>query len=67
MHLAVAQRRVRPWRRVYFSRTNFFMIPFLNIPYFPWPIPTFGLMVATALLVSGYVLQADLNRRAAAR
>ncbi|MGA2420716.1 MAG: prolipoprotein diacylglyceryl transferase [Candidatus Acidiferrum sp.] len=38
------------------------MIPFLHIG--PLTIPTFGLMVATALLVSGYILQADLNRRA---
>jgi phosphatidylglycerol---prolipoprotein diacylglyceryl transferase len=38
------------------------MIPFLHIG--PLTVPTFGLMVATALLVSGYILQADLNRRA---
>jgi prolipoprotein diacylglyceryl transferase len=38
------------------------MIPFLHIG--PLTIPTFGLMVATALLVAGYILQADLNRRA---
>lgn len=38
------------------------MIPFLHIG--PLTVPTFGLMVATALLVSGYLLQADLNRRA---
>jgi phosphatidylglycerol---prolipoprotein diacylglyceryl transferase len=38
------------------------MIPFLHIG--PLTIPTFGLMVATALLVSGYILQADINRRA---
>ncbi len=37
------------------------MIPFLHLG--PVTIPTFGLMVATALLVSAYVLQADLNRR----
>ena len=37
------------------------MIPFLHIG--PLTIPTFGLMVATALLVSGYMLQADINRR----
>src|SRR5258705_12794581 len=37
-----------------------FMIPFLHIG--PITIPTFGLMVATALLVSAYVLQADFNR-----
>src|SRR5215470_17640851 len=37
------------------------MIPFLHIG--PLSIPTFGLMVATALLVSAYVLQAELNRR----
>lgn len=39
------------------------MVPFLHIG--PLTIPTFGLMVATALLVSAYVLQADLNRRRA--
>src|ERR1700694_5707428 len=38
-----------------------FMIPFLHLG--PITIPTFGLMVATALLVSAYVLQADFNRR----
>ena len=37
------------------------MIPFLHVG--PLSIPTFGLMVATALLVSAYVLQADFNRR----
>jgi phosphatidylglycerol---prolipoprotein diacylglyceryl transferase len=37
------------------------MIPFLHIG--PIAIPTFGLMMATALLVSAYVLQADFNRR----
>jgi prolipoprotein diacylglyceryl transferase len=37
------------------------MIPFLHLG--PLTIPTFGLMVATALLVSAYVLQADFNRR----
>jgi phosphatidylglycerol---prolipoprotein diacylglyceryl transferase len=37
------------------------MIPFLHLG--PIPIPTFGLMMATALLVSAYVLQADFNRR----
>jgi prolipoprotein diacylglyceryl transferase len=39
------------------------MIPFLHLG--PIAIPTFGLMVATALLVSAYVLQADFNRRRA--
>ncbi|HKV26424.1 MAG TPA: prolipoprotein diacylglyceryl transferase family protein [Candidatus Acidoferrum sp.] len=37
------------------------MIPFLH--FGPLMIPTFGLMVAIALLVSAYVLQADFNRR----
>ena len=37
------------------------MVPFLHLG--PLSIPTFGLMVATALLVSAYVLQAELNRR----
>lgn len=37
------------------------MIPFLHVGSLS--IPTFGLMVATALLVSAYVLQADFNRR----
>jgi phosphatidylglycerol---prolipoprotein diacylglyceryl transferase len=39
------------------------MIPFLHLG--PLTVPTFGLMVATALLVSAYLLQADLNRRRA--
>jgi phosphatidylglycerol:prolipoprotein diacylglycerol transferase len=37
------------------------MIPFLHLG--PLPIPTFGIMVATGLLVAAYVLQADFNRR----
>src|SRR5438270_3067088 len=37
------------------------MIPFLHLG--PITIPTFGLMVAMALLVSAYVLQADFDRR----
>jgi phosphatidylglycerol---prolipoprotein diacylglyceryl transferase len=37
------------------------MIPFLHLG--PLSVPTFGLMVATGLLVAAYVLQADLNRR----
>ncbi len=37
------------------------MIPFLHLG--PLTIPTFGLMVATGLLVAAYVLQADFNRR----
>ena len=37
------------------------MIPFLHVG--PLAVPTFGLMVALALLVSSYVLQADFNRR----
>jgi phosphatidylglycerol:prolipoprotein diacylglycerol transferase len=37
------------------------MIPFLHLG--PLTIPTFGLMVATALLISAYVLQADIDRR----
>ena len=37
------------------------MIPFLH--FWGLTIPTFGLMVATALLVSAYVLQAEFNRR----
>ncbi len=36
------------------------MIPFLHIG--PLAIPTFGLMVATGLLVAAYVLQADFDR-----
>jgi prolipoprotein diacylglyceryl transferase len=39
------------------------MIPFLHLG--PLTIPTFGLMVATALLISAYVLQADFDRRRA--
>jgi len=37
------------------------MIPFLHLG--PLTIPTFGLMVATGLLVSAYVLQTDFDRR----
>jgi prolipoprotein diacylglyceryl transferase len=37
------------------------MMPFIHIGSLA--IPTFGLMVALALLVSAYVLQADFNRR----
>src|SRR5258708_29401017 len=37
------------------------MIPFLHLG--PLTVPTFGLMVALALLVSAYVLQADFDRR----
>jgi phosphatidylglycerol:prolipoprotein diacylglycerol transferase len=37
------------------------MIPFLHLG--PLTIPTFGLLVATALFVSAYVLQADFDRR----
>src|SRR5260370_18236905 len=39
------------------------MIPFLHLG--PITIPTFGLMVASALLVSAYVLQWDFDRRRA--
>src|SRR2546429_5481699 len=39
------------------------MIPFLHLG--PLMIPTFGLMVATGLLVAAYVLQADYDRRRA--
>jgi len=37
------------------------MIPYLHIG--PLSLPTFGLMVATGLLVAAYVLQADFRRR----
>jgi len=37
------------------------MIPYLHIG--PLPLPTFGLMVATGLLVAAYVLQSDFRRR----
>jgi phosphatidylglycerol:prolipoprotein diacylglycerol transferase len=39
------------------------MIPFLHLG--PLTIPTFGLMVATGLLLAAYVLQADFDRRRA--
>src|SRR6202795_5382901 len=39
------------------------MIPFLHLG--PLAILTFGLMVATGLLVAAYVLQADFDRRRA--
>src|SRR5467141_1137120 len=50
---------------VYFSRRNHSpsMIPFLHLG--PLSIPTYGLMVATGLLVAAYLLQADINRRRA--
>lgn len=38
------------------------MIPYLHLG--PLTIPTFGLMVAVALISSAYILQADFNRRA---
>jgi phosphatidylglycerol:prolipoprotein diacylglycerol transferase len=41
------------------------MIPFLHLGRLT--IPTFGLMVATAMLVSFYVLRADLHRRGIAQ
>jgi len=37
------------------------MIPYLHIG--PLTLPTFGLMVATGLFVSSYILQADFRRR----
>jgi phosphatidylglycerol---prolipoprotein diacylglyceryl transferase len=37
------------------------MIPYLHLG--PLTIPTFGLMVATALLAAAYLLQADFDRR----
>jgi phosphatidylglycerol:prolipoprotein diacylglycerol transferase len=37
------------------------MIPFLHIGWLT--IPTFGLMVATAIFVAGFIIQAELNRR----
>ncbi len=37
------------------------MIPYLHLG--PLTIPTFGLMVAIALIVSAYILQADFDRR----
>ena len=40
----------------------FRVIPFLHIPFWPWTIPTFGLMVACAMLASYFVLRADLAR-----
>lgn len=38
------------------------MIPYLHLG--PLTLPTFGLMVATGLLVASYILQADFQRRA---
>src|SRR5258708_12403782 len=37
------------------------MIPYLHLG--PLNLPTFGLMVATALLVASYILQGDFRRR----
>src|ERR1700693_4269922 len=45
------------------SDSHSIMIPFLHLG--PLAIPTFGLMVATGMLVAAYVLQADFNRRRA--
>jgi len=39
------------------------MIPFLHIG--PLPIPTYGLMVATGMLIAAYLLQFDINRHRA--
>jgi prolipoprotein diacylglyceryl transferase len=39
------------------------MHPFIHIPIWPHEIPTFGLMVAIAIFVSSYVLQAEFDRR----
>jgi prolipoprotein diacylglyceryl transferase len=41
------------------------MHPFIHIPIWPHEIPTFGLMVAVAIIVSSYVLQAEFDRRRA--
>jgi phosphatidylglycerol---prolipoprotein diacylglyceryl transferase len=41
----------------------FRVIPFLHIPFWPWTIPTFGLMVACAMLAAYFLLRADLARR----
>jgi phosphatidylglycerol---prolipoprotein diacylglyceryl transferase len=38
------------------------MIPYLHLG--PLTLPTFGLMVATALLIASYILNADFRRRA---
>ena len=38
------------------------MIPYLHVG--PLELPTFGLMVATGLMVAAYILQADFRRRA---
>ncbi len=37
------------------------MIPYLHLG--PLTIPTFGLMVALALITAAYILQADFDRR----
>ena len=37
------------------------MIPYLHLG--PLQLPTFGLMVALALITAAYVLQADFDRR----
>src|SRR5260370_23088145 len=55
--------RERASHRVYFCRCTAppSMIPFLHLG--PLTIPSFGLMVATGLLVAAYLLQADFDRR----
>jgi phosphatidylglycerol---prolipoprotein diacylglyceryl transferase len=49
------------WERSPVARRKTIMIPFLHLG--PITLPTFGLMVATAMLVSYCVLRADLRRR----
>jgi phosphatidylglycerol---prolipoprotein diacylglyceryl transferase len=35
----------------------------MHIPFWPWTVPTFGLMVACAMLAAYFLLRADLARR----
>jgi phosphatidylglycerol---prolipoprotein diacylglyceryl transferase len=52
-----------PRRALHNDVILFRVIPFLHIPFWPWSIPTFGLMVACAMLAAYFVLRADLARR----
>lgn len=55
--------KLRPSCSIHWSpaRKLFAMIPFLHIG--PLTIPTYGLMVALAMVIAYYVLRADMSRR----
>jgi phosphatidylglycerol:prolipoprotein diacylglycerol transferase len=59
----VNQHALQPPVLAHIDAILFRVIPFLHIPFWPWTIPTFGLMVACAMLAAYFVLRADLARR----